>query len=210
MLVSVFGASGGIGGHVVAAALEAGHDVRAVTRSPRNDDGGGSRVTWIEGDLADVASIRAAVERSDAVLWAVGATRNTADQVPLFENATRALIAAMEELGVSRLVALSGAGITVDGERKPLGGRLMSAFVGLAARHVVAAKQREYDLIKQSRLDWVLVRPPRVVPGAATGQYAAGDALKGSHVTQGDLAAFMVAQLSDSTYLRRAPFVASL
>ncbi len=210
MLVTVFGASGAIGEHIVAAALEDGHEVRAVTRSPRGDDGGRLHVTWVQGDLEDVVSIPSAIEGSDAVVWAVGATRNTADQVPLFENATRALIAAMDELGVPRLVALSGAGIAVDRERKPLGGRLMSAFVGLAARHVVAAKQVEYDLIKQSRLDWVLVRPPRVVPGAATGRYAAGDELKGSRVTQGDLAEFMVAQLTDSTYLRRAPFVASL
>ena len=209
MLVVVFGATGGIGRHVVEEALRAGHDVRAATRDPSTAEMTGAHTTWVQCDLADTDSIRDAVAGSHAVLWAVGPTRNASDQVPLFENAATALVAAMSAERVRRLVALSGAGITVDGERKPLRGRAMSAVVSVVARHVVAAKQREYDVIKHAHLDWVLVRPPRVVEGARTGRYAAGVVLAAPRVTQGDLAAFMVSQLTDDTYLRRAPFVSS-
>ena len=210
MLVTVFGATGGIGRHVVGEALRAGHAVRGVTRNRPGTDPAHERVAWVQGDLADTASIRGAVEGCDAVIWAVGATSNTRDQVGLFEAATRELVSAMEQFGVRRLVALSGAGITLDEERKPLGGRLMSALVDVLARYVVEAKEVEYDLIKRSSLDWVLVRPPRVVPGETTGSYVAGDTLAGRGVTQGDLAHFMVAQLIDDTYLRRAPYVATV
>ena len=97
--------------------------------------------------------------------------------------------------------------VTVAGERKPLGGRLMSALVGVLARHVVEAKRREYEVFGASGLDWTLVRPPRVVDAPARGTYQAGDRLFGRSISKADLAQFMVDQLADRTYLGAAPFV---
>jgi putative NADH-flavin reductase len=64
-------------------------------------------------------------------------------------------------------------------------------------------------VFRRSDLDWTLVRPPRVADGEQTGRYVAADTLAGPRVTSGDLAAFMVDQITDTTYLRAAPFVSS-
>lgn len=207
MRVTVFGATGEIGRHVVKRALAEGHEVHALIRDPANPVD--ARVSTIVGDLADAATVERAVAGSDAVIWAVGASQNSPEQVELFELAARNLAAAMTRHGVRRLVALSGAGITIEGERKPLRDRLVSAVVRLLVRNVVEAKQREYEVFRNSGLDWTLVRPPRVVAGAATGTYVAGDRLARARVTQGDLAAFMVDQLSDRAYIHAAPYVSS-
>jgi putative NADH-flavin reductase len=148
-----------------------------------------------------------AIEGSQAIIWAIGAMHNDPDQVRVMESAAHNLVRAMERSGVRRLVALSGAGITIEGERKPLSGRLMSAFVGRVVRHVVEAKRREYEVISASDLDWTLVRPPRVVDRPATGSYVVGDALVGRSISQGDLADFMVRQIKDRSYIRDAPYV---
>lgn len=206
MQLTVFGASGAIGSRIVDEALGAGHVVRAFTRSPdrvRVD----SRVAPAIGDLADPASIRAAIEGAHAVIWAVGATSNAPDQPPLFEAAARSVVAAMQASGVRRLVALSGAAITLPGERKPAGGRLMSAFVSIAARHVVEAKRREATVFSGSDLDWTLVRPPRVIPGPPAATYRAGARLEGMRVSDGSLARFMVRLVGERAFLGEAPFI---
>jgi putative NADH-flavin reductase len=205
--VTVFGATGGIGRQVVDRALAAGHEVHALVRDPSKLTLPDVSVTT--GDLADGQAIDRAVEGSDAVIWAVGATQNKADQVELFETAARELVAAMKRHGVRRLVALSGAGITLDGERKPIRGRLMSGLVRLLIRHVVESKRREYLVFRESGLDWTLVRPPRVVEGGPTGHLVASSTLVGARVTWADLAAFMVDQLDDRTYIGRAPYLSS-
>jgi hypothetical protein len=115
----------------------------------------------------------------------------------------------MKRHGVRRLVALSGAGITLEGERKPIRGRLMSSAVRLLVRHVVEAKRREYLVFRDSGLDWTLVRPPRVVEGGPTGHVLASNTVVGSRITQADLAAFMVGQLDDHAYIGAAPYVSS-
>ena len=207
MRVTVFGATGAVGGQVVERALAAGHEVHALVRDPTKLNLPGVLVTV--GDLADDQAIDRAVEGSEAVIWAVGATQNKADQVELFETAARQLVAAMRRHGVRRLVALSGAGITLDGERKLIRGRLMSGLVALVVRHVVEAKRREYLVFRESGLDWTLVRPPRVVEGGPTGHLIASSALAGSRITHADLAAFMVEQLADRTWIGGAPYVSS-
>jgi putative NADH-flavin reductase len=145
----------------------------------------------------------------DAVISVLGPTKNTADQVALFESFARSLVEAMSTHGVRRLVAISGGACTLPGERKRLGARVASTFVRLAVRHVVAAKQRELEIIAASDLDWTAPRPPRVVEKPALGKYRVGDDASGMSITQADLAAFMVDQLTDTTYLRQAPFVSN-
>ncbi len=205
-LVVVFGATGGIGRHAVAAARRRNLDVRTVVRPSREAPADvGTEV--VAADITDADSVSRAVAGANAVVWAVGATRNTADQVAVFEAGARNLVRAMEARGIRRLVALSGAAITLDGERKPLGGRVMELIVKVAARHVYDAKLREFRAFTVTDLDWTLVRPPRVIEGEPTGAMALGLTLGGSAVTQGDVGEALAGQVEDRTYLRKAPFV---
>lgn len=209
MRLAVIGATGGIGRHVVDRALADGHEVTALVRDPAGlttDD----HVTPVVGDITDADAVAHAVEGVDGVIWAVGPTSNTSNQPAIFEAGARNLVAAMKRHSVRRVVALSGAGITLEGEHKPLGGRLISAVVGVLARHVVEAKRREYEVFTATDLDWTLVRPPRVVDGPPTGRILAGQRLAGRSVTQADLAEFMVRELVEAHWVRQAPYVAGL
>jgi len=205
-LVVVFGATGGIGRHVVGAAQRRNLDVRAVVR-PGREAPADTGAEVAAADITDADAVRRAVAGADAVLWAVGATRNTADQVAVFEAGAQNLVRAMEAHAIHRLVALSGAAITLDGERKPLGGRVMEVIVKLAARHVYEAKLSEFRAFTRTDLGWTLVRPPRVIEGEPTGAMALGLKLGGSTVTQGDVGEALAGQVEDRTYLRMAPFV---
>jgi putative NADH-flavin reductase len=209
MRVAVIGATGGVGAAILEQAIASGHAVTALVRDSEKLKAHPA-VAPIVGDIRDADAVARAVEGADAVLWAVGATSNKADQVAIFQAGARNLVAAMSRHGVGRLIALSGAGITLEGERKPISGRVMSVIVRVAARHVYEAKRREYEVFTTSDLDWTLVRPPRVVEGPRTGRVVVGDRLASSQVTQGDVADAMLQQLSNPTHLRGAPFVSTL
>jgi putative NADH-flavin reductase len=207
--VTLFGASGGIGRHVREQARAAGHELTLFARDPSGlgPIQAGERV--VAGDIGDAGRLAEAVGGSDAIISAVGPTSNTPAQAALFEQFATSLVATMERHGVRRLVVLSGAGVTAPGERKRLADRLASAVVGRVVRHVVAAKQRELEIIAASNLDWVAPRPPRVTKGPLTGTYRVGDLAIGprSRISQADLAHFMVQQLDDGRHLRQAPFI---
>src|SRR6266536_2187247 len=108
MRLTVFGASGGIGGQVVRQALDAGHPVVAVVRDA-------SRfalrhplleVVTVPG-LTDPEPLRPALKDSDAVLSGVG-PRGRKDG-PVASSATRGILHAMRDTGVARLVVVSAA-----------------------------------------------------------------------------------------------------
>jgi putative NADH-flavin reductase len=206
--VTIFGATGTSGRRVVDAALAAGHEVAVLVRDPARLEEP-ERLRVVVGEISDAHAVEQAIAGSEGVIWAVGPTSNTPDQPALFESAATVLVDAMRRAGARRLVALSGAGVTLAGERKPLNHRLISRFVGLAVRHVVDAKRREYEVFAASGLEVVLVRPPRVVDGPATGQRSVGEQPTGARVTSGDLAEFMVEQLADRRFVDRAPYVSS-
>ena len=143
-ILAITGATGFVGSAVLAAALDAGHQVRALTRRPQADMDG---VTWVAGDLADTAALSALIASADAVVHVAGLT-NTPDP-EAFEVAnvtgTANVIAAMRSAGAKRLVLVSSLAA-----REPK----LSAYG--------ASKARAETLVEASGLDWTIVRPPAV------------------------------------------------
>lgn len=157
----------------------------------------------VEGTLDDETSLLEAVSGADVVISAIGPDRNHAAQVELLRRGMQRTIRAMRTAGVTRIVNLSGAGIRAPGERKPLADRIASRIVRVIARHVVAAKQAEYDALAASGLEWVAVRPAIVTDGPLTGDYIAGpNALRpGARISRADVAHLMLAEAMEPSHI---------
>ena len=67
--LAITGGTGFVGGHLIAMALERGHQVRALTRRDQPERAG---VTWIRGALGDTASLAELVTGADAVIHVAG------------------------------------------------------------------------------------------------------------------------------------------
>ena len=169
-LVTILGATGGTGRHLVRLALERGHQVTALARDVSNIDVRHERLTLVRGDVSDRASLDAAV-RADthSVLSALGHTR-AADSTAL-ETGIRHAIEVMRALRVRRLVVLSAGGIHVD--------RYDGTLIALAKKLIVQRVFKEiYDdsrrmeaVVRASELDWTILTPPRLVDEAAVTAY---------------------------------------
>ncbi|WP_224276077.1 NAD(P)H-binding protein [Nocardioides lacusdianchii] len=109
--VLVTGATGFIGRRLVPALVEAGHDVRAMTRRPEAYDGEG---TPVGADVSDPDSLRPALEGVDVAIYLVHSLDD-----PDFErkdaDAARNFSAAAAAAGVSQIVYMGGLGDD-DGE----------------------------------------------------------------------------------------------
>ena len=208
MRVALFGATGFVGRGVLAELLARGHTVRALVRDPaRVEEREG--LTVIGGDVLDREAVDRTVAGCEAVVSAIGTRRGEKADRDVLARAAGNVLEAMRRHGVKRLVAISGAGISVRGERKPFPHNLISAALRAVAPGAVEPKQREYEVLAGSDIAWTAVRPVRVVDAPATGRVRAGTSAGdlGMRVSRDDLARFMVDQLEDGRFLREAPFV---
>ena len=108
-----------------------------------------------------------------------------------------------------RLVYLSFLGVREGRSQLSMVGRYLVAPVLL--RNVVADHEAKERFTKQSTLDWVIVRPPRLTNGARQGSYRSGVDVRAisviPRISRADLAEFMLRQVSDKTYVRKTPAV---
>jgi putative NADH-flavin reductase len=204
MKLTIFGASGGIGGQLVTRAAAAGHDVTAVVRHQRPLP---ARARVVVADLAapDPAVLESAVRGADAVLSALGP--RSASDVGVASQGTRAIVEAMQAASVRRIVVVSAAPIgTVPSPGRPRPPRhdpgdgffmrnLFSPLVKAALRKSYADLALMEDVLADSGLDWTVIRPPRLTDGPLTGAYrtATGQNLRrGFLVSRADVAHLML------------------
>ena len=200
MKMTVFGATGGIGGQVVRQALDAGQKVTAVVRDPARFplSHPALEVATVPG-LTDPAELRPVLEASDAVISGVG-PRGRKDG-PVASPATRAILRAMEASGVRRLVAVSAVpvGPVPDGESF-VNRRLLLPFIGAFAREVYVDLAAMEDEVRRSAAEWTIVRPPKLVNKPLTGTYRTAigaNVPRGYTISRADVAHLMLAALAD-------------
>ena len=205
--VLIIGASKGIGLETVRQALEAGHRVRALSRSRAADGLSNPNLEKIRGDALDGRDIAAALDGVDVVIQALGVSSlgDLFRPVSLFSDATRLLVGAMEGQSVKRLIAVTGFGAGDSRASISLLQRL--PFLMVFGR-AYADKSVQEQLIKDSSLDWTIARPGVLTNGRRSGRYqilAEPSAWRNGIVSRADVADFLVRQIEDRTYLRKAP-----
>lgn len=208
MRVVVFGAAGRTGALVVEKAIGHGHEVVAFQHSSRLD-AEHPRLLKVTGDVYDIESVRAAMPGADGVVFALSS--GSGSRARIHEAGIANVICAMAENGVSRLAAMSAAGVFNRTSR-----RLSPPFRLLIA----TALHKTYDdleamerRIMASDLAWSIVRPYGLSDAQPTGHYRVsldGSLLqKAGRTPRGDIASVLLKALETDTFYRRAIVVAS-
>lgn len=205
--ITVLGASGGIGHRIVHELLEHGHSVRCQSRSGEalaRWEGKADLHVFNPGDPAPMADF---VRGADAVVFALGV--RTLRGTTVFSEATAALIEAMQQGGVQRLVAITGVGA---GDSRGHGGAVYDWLIfPLITRRMYDDKNRQEALITRSDLDWTIVRPAPFSDRPASTPLQVhtriGPGLQLSYIQRDEVARFVVSELETPQHVRQCVFV---
>jgi putative NADH-flavin reductase len=208
MKIAIFGATGKVGRHLLGQALEKGDEVTVLARdaskltTPRHE-----RLEVVQGDVLDPKDVERAMAGTHAILSALGHTKTSPKDV-LTESAKN-FVAAMNEHGVRRLVSLTGAGVRDPRDEPKLVDRAIGSLLKLLQRDLLEDSMEQARVIRESDLEWVIVRAPVLDEGEKKGEYRVGYVGKesGTRLSRADVADFMLKQTTDDTYLHQAPVV---
>jgi uncharacterized protein YbjT (DUF2867 family) len=193
----VIGPTGGTGRGFIRQALAAGHRVAAVAL-PNTDVGYiHERLEVVRADVREPATWLRALDGADGVFSALGAAGW--NPTTLCHDGTVAVIDAMKQVGVRRLVAITSAAI------QP--GFAVGKVVARLLKNIYDDKRHQEDVIQASDREWVIVRPMRLYDGPRTDicEVAVDHAPHGFRVSREDVAGFSLDQFATDKYLYKGP-----
>ncbi len=213
MKIIIFGATGRTGLPLVIQALAAGHDVTAFVRNPNKIQIGHAKLRIVRGDLDDAVGIEAAIAGQDAVLSALGPI--PAGRKDVMGVAFTNIIAAMQKTGVKRLISLTGAGVSQPGDEPKLINKFISLMLNLISKDTIIDSSEHARLVRDSNLDWTIVRVPMLTDVPANGPAERNVRVgmvginDGMRIARSDVAAFMLKVLEDRSHIHAAPVISS-
>ena len=190
MRVTVFGAGSRLGNQIWRKALADGHQVTvfftALSRGVKQLAREEPALRLIRVDPYDPNSMRKAIPGQDAVIHCL-AMNHTAT------TTTRIIVDTMVRRDVRRLVVATTTGDSLDETMTSSIKRVrLPVFVPRGDLSLVGRDGSEERIIKQSPLDWTIVRVPII-----------NDPERGAELSREDVATFLVEQLNDSTNIHR-------
>jgi len=205
--ILVLGATGGTGRLIVSQAVARGYDVTVLVRSAEKASVL-ERAKLIVGDARDEIALRQALKGRDAVISALGTAASPFREVTFLSSATRTLVSAMKAEQVSRLICITGIGA---GDSAGHGGFLFDNVIfPLLLRNVYADKNRQEAIVRESGLDWVLVRPSVLNNKPGRDSIRALTDLSHFHggtISRENVARFVLDQLRADAWLHRSPLI---
>jgi putative NADH-flavin reductase len=205
--VAILGGSGKAGRLLVKQTFEAGYQMRLLLRDPDKFKSSTERIEVLQGDARDYSSIKSLLQGCDAVLSTLGQPKGEA---PIISIATGHVLTAMRESGIQRYVRITGASVDAPGDHKDFYTKLPTKLIQWTFPAYWADWQKELALLMKSEVEWTLVRLPIIVEEPVASDVKVNlERLPGKKINGTALANFLVTQLTDKQYVRKAPFIAN-
>lgn len=205
MRIAVIGATRGIGLALVQAALNDGHDVAALVRSPSTMRVSHPHLKVVAGDALDPAAVAGVVDGKDVVCDCLGTTKVT-QKITMFSRSAEILSKALKPEQL--LITVTGIG---SGDSKGHGGFLYDRiFMPIVLRRMYADKDRQERIIRDKVARWIIVRPGFLTNGPLTKRYRALTDLQGIHggkISRADVADFLLSQAKSPKFIGETPLL---
>jgi putative NADH-flavin reductase len=167
--IIVFGATGGTGKLVVEQALQAGHHVTVIVRKPETFSLKHERLEILKGDVFQSYTFENALKSIDVVVSCLGIQKREATTI--YSDGVTNIMKAMRKNNVSRIICLSAGAVIVP----PKGSMMTKFFIKNILQklfgHLYSDMVTMEKILKESSLDFTIVRPPWLRDTKRTGQY---------------------------------------
>lgn len=200
MNILLLGATGRVGNVLLEKALDDGHQVVALVRSPEKLTIENPNLHIIEGNVLDETSLEAAMTKLpiDAVMSGLNTDKNDT-----LSRSTPGLIRLMEKHGIKRVITIGTAGI-LNSRVEPELYRFQSSESKRSMTTAAEDHLAAYQMLEKADLDWTVVCPTYLPDGEEIGEYRTGaDVLPvdGKKISVPDTAAFAYKQLMSGEFI---------
>ncbi|WP_313579871.1 NAD(P)H-binding protein [Chishuiella sp.] len=211
MHIVIFGATGLVGSATVKEALGKGHIVTILVRTPSKLNIRHPNLKVIKGDALDANAVIDALKGAEAVIQTLGyGGKGDGKPTTFTADATRLILDGMKKHKVNRIIAMSvaGAGNSISFFPKILTKFVFPTFMKWFV-YIINDKNKMESEIMNSELDWTIVRSITIKNKPASGKINPtldGKNMKYS-INVGDVAHFLVQQLTDNSFSKQAPVI---
>lgn len=209
MKILIIGATGRTGKELVKQALERNFQVSAFVRNPAKLKIKHDNLKVFIGDVLNQDSIKDAVKNQDAVLCVLGHKRWFYPN-NILSQGTKNIIQIMEHYNVSRFICETSLGLGNSFGRMGLYYTLFT--IPFILPFYYWDKSRQENIIKESSLNWTIVRPGTLNNRKRKGRYKVGEKVGNwiwtVGISRADTAEFMLNQLSDKKYTQKIVCIA--
>jgi len=201
MKLVIFGATGKSGLEIIKQSLTKGDVVTAFVRDPSKLEVEHEYLKIIQGDVFEVASVGQAIQGQEAVVCALGSSE--LKKTTVRSQGTKNIIQGMKENKVKRLVIISAMGVGESWDTLSAINKFFFATLLKSAREDHEAQEAA---VKESGLDWTIIRPSGLVDTPRTGMYEAGENIpaKTSRIARADVADLIIKELDRSDNIGKA------
>ena len=201
MKLVLFGATGKSGLEILKQSLAKGDLVTAFVRDPLKLEMQHDNLKVITGDIFEIVSVGQAIQGQDAVVCALGSSE--LKKTTIRAEGTKNIIQGMKENKVKRLVIISAMGV---GESWDTLSGINKFFFATLLKSSREDHEAQEAAVKESGLDWTIIRPSGLVDTPRTGIYDAGENIpaKTSKIARADVADLILKELEQNANLGKA------
>jgi putative NADH-flavin reductase len=205
MKIVIFGSTGGTGKELVKQGLELDYEVTAFARTPEKlDEFKHEKLKIVCGDVFNYKDVEKAIIGQDAVLSALG--NPTLKPNNTTSEGTRNIVKAMQTHNVRRFICETSLG--VGDSREQAGFFFSKIIIPILLKNAIADKEIQEQIVRESDLDWTIVRPGGLKDSPKTSKYRTGlDKSISGNISRADVAEFMLKQIKSDEFLRKTPAI---
>jgi putative NADH-flavin reductase len=205
--IAVLGGTGKAGQYLTRELIRQGFRVKALARDPGKMGISDPFLEVVPGNAREYESVVALFRECDAIISTLGSARDQPDTCSI---AVGHIIKAMQSLNIHRYIEVAGLGINTPEDKKGFMTRILVSFMRLFASPAIDDRQKDYEMLRNSSVQWTIVRCPMIKLTDLNGKVITSLQDKpGIRISAADLARFLTGQLSDETFICKAPFIAS-
>ena len=212
MTIAILGSTGFLGKVVLKKALEKGYQIRTLVRTPEKLGEFKDRVEYTQGSISQPDKLEETVIGTEVVISTVGPPQINPGNPETYKNALENLVAILEKNNIKRYIHTGGAAhLGGENENWSMGRKNLRLVLKIIAKPILRTKHLEWEVLKKSKLDYTLVRPPGIMKKKFKGKGVIADEknLARIKVNVEDLADFILEQINSKDWIRKAPLVAA-
>ncbi|MBU1054184.1 MAG: NAD(P)H-binding protein [Proteobacteria bacterium] len=210
MKLTVFGATGLSGRILTRQALDEGYKVTAYARNPSKIDFSHPNLKIVQGELNDMGAIKQAVEGADTVISLLGPPGRV--KGCLVAEGMANIVKAMKEKNINRLIATATPSASDPNDSFDLKFSFAVMMIRLLMGDAYVDIVKTAGIIRESGLNWTIVRLPFLNNKQKTGKVNSGYTGKGVvnfTLSRNDLVDFILAQVNGKEFMLKAPAISN-